>query len=591
MMKKYLYIITSFLLLSGIAYAYYGGSSGVMTDTNCNQAQYFNIGVLCQDADDGKLYKGTGSAIEQIQAYDADLDTWSDITPSTDVQAFLGAANDTAARTELGLGTLATQNADNATITGGNVTGLTNLVADNLTVTSTANVTGVSTANVINASGLVSANAGLRAVPTATNPVMIGNTTPVNTSTGATFPTATKTQISKASAFTNAAVGDLIIVTGGTGATTGQYRLTTKTSNDLVVVDRNIHASGTDITDGAFTIYKDVVTVSPTDATNGQLINAYSHTNKPLQIGGSTFAATGHNLTNTGTIFGGDVELNGATWVDGYMYFTSEMHMQKNLISFEDGGGPVYLRIYSVADDGFHLCPVATNDSGNHNIIITSGANYSKDHDHETASTNPTLFVHSATDPDSDNTQWMSLTHDTADGVLNAGKGGIRVQPAQITAGSGTGVTVNTNGNIAQQVYKVTTTYAAYSDSDLTKGIVIATLPAKTRLVAAYADTTQAYAGTDITAATLEVGITAEGAAEILATGNVFAGAILLGDADAEMGTAMTRAAKEQGAYMPSFTGTTAIYATIDATTGAATTLANLTAGSTTFYIVTERLP
>ena len=141
-MKKYLYVIASLLLFSGIAYAYYGGSSGVMTDTNCNQAQYFNIGVLCQDADDGKLYKGTGSAIEQIQAYDADLDIWAGITPSTDIQAFLGAANDTAARTELGLGTIATQNADNATITGGNVTGLTNLGAANLTVTSTVTATG-----------------------------------------------------------------------------------------------------------------------------------------------------------------------------------------------------------------------------------------------------------------------------------------------------------------------------------------------------------------------------------------------------------------------------------------------------------------
>ena len=78
-----------------------------------------------------------------VQAYDADLDIWAGITPSTDIQAFLGAANDTAARTELGLGTLATQNADAINATGGNVTGLTNLGAANLTVTSTANVTGV----------------------------------------------------------------------------------------------------------------------------------------------------------------------------------------------------------------------------------------------------------------------------------------------------------------------------------------------------------------------------------------------------------------------------------------------------------------
>ena len=52
-----------------------------------------------------------------VQAYDADLDIWADITPSTDIQAFVGAANDTAARTELGLGSLATQNADNAIVT------------------------------------------------------------------------------------------------------------------------------------------------------------------------------------------------------------------------------------------------------------------------------------------------------------------------------------------------------------------------------------------------------------------------------------------------------------------------------------------
>lgn len=39
---------------------------GVATDTNCNQAQYYGLGVLCQDTDDGKLYKGTGSAIAEV---------------------------------------------------------------------------------------------------------------------------------------------------------------------------------------------------------------------------------------------------------------------------------------------------------------------------------------------------------------------------------------------------------------------------------------------------------------------------------------------------------------------------------------------
>ena len=59
-----------------------------------------------------------GKAINtDIQAYDADLTTWAGITPSADVQTMLGSANATAIRNNIGLGTLATQNADNAIVT------------------------------------------------------------------------------------------------------------------------------------------------------------------------------------------------------------------------------------------------------------------------------------------------------------------------------------------------------------------------------------------------------------------------------------------------------------------------------------------
>ena len=178
---------------------------------------------------------------------------------------------------------------------------------------------------------------------------------------------------------------------------------------------------------------------------------------------------------------------------------------------------------------------------------------------------------------------------DNLDIVLTpAGTGLLKNTASVITSGSGTGVTVNHTGAVIQQIYKVTTTYAAYSDTDTTKGIVIATLPAKTRLIACYAETTAAYTGGAVSAATLEVGIAAEGAAEIIAAHDVFSGAVTKGLADADMGTGMTRAAQIQGAYTPSFTGTTAIYATIDTTDGNTNAL---TAGSTTFYLITERLP
>ena len=171
--------------------------------------------------------------------------------------------------------------------------------------------------------------------------------------------------------------------------------------------------------------------------------------------------------------------------------------------------------------------------------------------------------------------------------VLSADTAGdVGLDAINITAGSGTGITVNSAGNLNRQVYKVTTVFGAYTDTDTTKGIVIATLPAKTKLVGVYADTTVKYIGGAISACTLEVGVTAEGSAVILEPGDVFADVILLGDAEAELGTSMIAAGRIQNGYMPSWSATTAVYATIDTTT--ANTSA-LTQGSTTFYLVTER--
>jgi hypothetical protein len=167
-----------------------------------------------------------------------------------------------------------------------------------------------------------------------------------------------------------------------------------------------------------------------------------------------------------------------------------------------------------------------------------------------------------------------------------AGATVVKLDTDLITAGSGTGVTIVDAGSANQTLYKVTTTYAAYSDSDTKKGIVIATLPIKTKILSCYADTTAAYTGGTVSAATLVVGVTAEDAAEIIASHDVFAGAVTKGLADADMGTGMTRAAAIQGGYLPSWTGTTAIYATINTTDGNTNAL---TAGSTTFYLITER--
>ena len=62
-------------------------------------------------------------------------------------------------------------------------------------------------------------------------------------------------------------------------------------------------------------------------------------------------------------------------------------------------------------------------------FIFTSLANKNKDHDHA-AGSNPTIFVHSATDPDSANTQYVGISHNATDGVIETGAGDIVLTPA-----------------------------------------------------------------------------------------------------------------------------------------------------------------
>ena len=78
-MKKYFVLICSFVLIySLVSWNCFAVPPSAPTqipklDTNCNQAKYFPLGTLCQDTDDGELYKGTGAAVEEIAsgaAYD-----------------------------------------------------------------------------------------------------------------------------------------------------------------------------------------------------------------------------------------------------------------------------------------------------------------------------------------------------------------------------------------------------------------------------------------------------------------------------------------------------------------------------------------
>ena len=163
--------------------------------------------------------------------------------------------------------------------------------------------------------------------------------------------------------------------------------------------------------------------------------------------------------------------------------------------------------------------------------------------------------------------------------------GNLMLTNATITAGSDTGLTVNTPGAVNRQVHKLTITYAALAAAALTADKIIATLPAKTKLVGIYSDTTIPYTGGTVATATLAIGKTI-GGVEYMAVHDVKTAAVVKGLLDADLGTAMVRAAAVQGGDLPSWTGTTNV--SVRMTTTVDNTNA-LTAGSTTIYLVTER--
>ena len=95
------------------------------------------------------------------------------------------------------------------------------------------------------------------------------------------------------------------------------------------------------------------------------------------------------------------------------------------------------LRFDSGTDDGVRMSILGNDGLDNKNLIFTKLSNKDSDHDHDTISTDPTLFIHSATDPDNSNSEYVSFEHDKSNSTFSTGLGGfafdIDVQPARGT--------------------------------------------------------------------------------------------------------------------------------------------------------------
>lgn len=165
---------------------------------------------------------------------------------------------------------------------------------------------------------------------------------------------------------------------------------------------------------------------------------------------------------------------------------------------------------------------------------------------------------------------------------------------ATITAGSGTGITVVNAGQLQRQVYKVTIDRTAFVCAAVTCDVTIATLPAKTILLGMYGELTTTFACTaTCTSSTLSMTAgTSAGTNGLLVSFDVDAATTIRGDADSELGTLLTRATAVQGG-LPSLTGANIVSIRLTSGTGniGNGSATNLSQGSITFYLATERLP
>lgn len=165
--------------------------------------------------------------------------------------------------------------------------------------------------------------------------------------------------------------------------------------------------------------------------------------------------------------------------------------------------------------------------------------------------------------------------------------GGITSDPCKLTVGVGT---VVKNGQLRRGLFKVTVPYTLFKAAATTEAVTIATLPAKVRVVGVIADTTAAYV-LNADTFTLKVGRAGDDDGFIVSHDTSTA-AVTKGLADGDLGTDINRASAIQGGYLGSWSGTTALTATL---TSSATNLGDgattaLTAGSTTYYILTESM-
>lgn len=138
----------------------------------------------------------------------------------------------------------------------------------------------------------------------------------------------------------------------------------------------------------------------------------------------------------------GRLEVDGTAYLDGGVTSTTYVSSSTNGNVLDFSGN--VLRAQQNTDE----LKMALDVSTGMQWIFTAKANYTKDHDHA-VQTNPKLFIHSATDPDTANDEWVSVTHDVTNAVFGLGSGAYTFPSGNVSIGSSapTSSTLNVKGD------------------------------------------------------------------------------------------------------------------------------------------------
>lgn len=198
-----------------------------------------------------------------------------------------------------------------------------------------------------------------------------------------------------------------------------------------------------------FTQNVTVQTINTSDPTNWD--TAYTHSQDNSQAHSDYMLNTGDSCTGDYT-FTGDITVDNERSGIIFTYSGDVSKLNADFLS-------VQLPFYLSDGVGRQLILADYDTSINHNF------------DHA-VQTNPTLYVHSATDPNTANDEWISLTHNQTDGIIDVGSGKVLIGATGDDDLVCNWLTVNTitlsaqAGDMSMNNHKVTDVLTPTADSD-----------------------------------------------------------------------------------------------------------------------------